>query len=386
MRTPRLASLSVILLAALLAACSKTPPPEEPVRAVRTMTVQTAPVAGSHEYAAEIRARTESRLAFRVNGKLVKRLVNAGDSVKAGQPLAQIDAQDLRLSQDAAQASLAAARANLEWSEVEFKRYKELREQGFISGAELDRREASLKAARAQADQVRAQAGVQTNQAGYALLSADTAGVITGVDAEPGAVVSAGTPVLRLAHDGPRDVVFSVPEDRVASVRALLGKRDALKVRLWGQEGALGATVREMAAAADPTTRTFLVKADVGAAAAVRLGQTANVTIESPAVDGLIRLPLAAVFEQQGKSTVWTLDRESMTVRARPVQVAGADGNLVVIGGGLQAGERVITAGVHALMPGQRVRLYDEPGSASTPRAIASAEAVPVSTTAIAKR
>ncbi len=386
MRTSRLPSLSLVLLtAAVLAACSKTPPPEEPLRAVRTLTVQTASVAGSHEYAAEVRARTESRLAFRVNGKLVKRLVNAGDTVKAGQPLAQVDAQDLRLNQEAAQASLTAARANLDWSEVEFKRYKELRDQGFISGAELDRREAALKSARAQADQIRAQAGVQANQASYSLLTADTAGVITGVDAEPGAVVSAGTPVLRLAHDGPRDVVFSVPEDRVAAMRALLGKRDALKVRLWGQDGSFGATVRELAAAADPTTRTFLVKADIGAAP-VRLGQTASVMIELPAVDGLVRLPIAAVFEQQGKSTVWTLDRESMTVKPRPVRVAGADGNQVLIGGGLQAGERVITAGVHTLTPGQRVRLYDEPGSASTPRAIASAEAVQVSTTAIAKR
>lgn len=369
-------SILFVALMAMLAACSKAPPAEEPVRAVRIQVVGASNVIPSHEYAAEVRARTESRLAFRVGGKLVRRLVDTGDVVKAGQALAQIDAQDLRLGQDAAQASLAAARANLEWSEVEFKRYRELREQGFISGAELDRREASLKAARAQADQVRAQAGVQGNQASYAVLSADASGVVTGVDVEPGAVVQAGATVLRVAHDGPRDVVFQVPEDRVGQVRALLDKRGALKVRIWGESNVLPATLREVAAAADPVTRTFTVKADLGQAS-VRLGQTARVAVESAAVDGVIRLPIAAVFEQQGRSTVWVLDRKAMTVAPQPVVVAGADGNLVMIGAGLAPGQTVVTAGVHALTPGQRVKLYAEPIAPS-------ASSVPLGTPAVA--
>ncbi|WP_395700098.1 efflux RND transporter periplasmic adaptor subunit [Aquabacterium sp.] len=363
-----------LLAVALLAACSKTPPAEEPVRSVRTLTVAGATVNGQHEYAAEIRARTESRLAFRVGGKLVRRLVDSGQAVKAGQPLAQIDPQDLQLGQQAAQAALASAQVNLEVSEAEFKRYKELRDQGFISGMELDRREATLKAARAQVAQARAQAGVQGNQASYAVLTADAAGVITGVDAEPGAVVSAGTPVLRLAHDGPRDAVFSVPEDRVAAVRALLGRKDALHMRLWGDDKVLPATVREVAAAADPVTRTFQVKADVGSAA-VRLGQTAAVLVDAPAMANVVRLPLAAVFELQGKSQVWLLDRSTMTVQPRAIQVAGADGNEVVVGGGLQAGQVVVAAGVHALTPGQKVRQYVEPGSAAA--AMAASVALP---------
>lgn len=330
------------------------------------MTIETASIAAQHEYAAEIRARTESRLSFRVGGKLVKRMVDAGQVVKAGQALAQIDPQDLQLGQQAAQAGLVAAKANLDLSEAEFKRYKELKEQGFISGMELDRREATLKSARAQFEQVRAQAGVQVNQASYALLVADASGVITGVDAEPGAVLSAGTPVLRLAHDGPRDAVFSVPEDRVAAIRALLGKKDALKLRIWGEARTLPATVRELAAAADPMTRTFAVKADVGSAP-VRLGQTASLLVDAPSVDGLVRLPLAAVFEQQGQATVWVLDRNSMTVRPNRIQVAGADGNVVVVGAGLAPGQTVVTAGVHALTPGQKVRQYIEPASGAAP-------------------
>lgn len=374
-----------LAVAASLAACTKTPPAQEPVRAVRTVTLEPAAVGGRHDYAAEIRARTESRLSFRVGGKMTRRLVDSGQTVKAGQTLATIDPQDLQLTQQASEAALAAAKANLELSEAEFKRYKELKDQGFISGMELDRRETALKAARAQMEQVRAQAGVQGNQASYAVLTADAAGVITAVDVEPGAVVAAGATVLRLAHDGPRDAVFSVPEDRVTAMRALLGQRGALRLKLWGQADLHPATVREVAAAADPVTRTFAVKADVGAVP-VRLGQTASVLVDLPAVDGLIRLPLAAVFEQQGKTSVWLLDRATMTVRAQPIAVAGADGNQVVVGGGLAPGQVVVTAGVHALTPGQKVKQYVEPAQAAGAALAQAAAAQPAASAASALR
>lgn len=347
-----------------LAACSPVPPPAEPIRSVRIVTVEST-VGGFHEYAADVRARTESRLGFRVGGKLLSRAADLGDAVRAGQVLAQLDPSDLRLGQEAALAALGAAKANYEFNRAEFERYKELRAQGFISGLELERRETGLAAARAQYEQAQAQAGVQGNQTRYATLTADASGVITGVDAEPGAVVAAGAPVVRLAHDGPRDVVFNVPEDRVAQMRALAGKTGALQVQLWN-DGAtpIAATVREVAAAADPATRTFVVKADVGRAA-VRLGQTATVRVEAPRVAGQIKLPLAAVFELKGAPTVWRLDRERMTVTAQAVRVAGAEGNEVVIAAGLSPGETVVVAGVHVLSPGQKVRLYAERGAAA---------------------
>lgn len=374
--TPLLLAPLLTLLA--LAGCGKPPAVEEPVRAVRTMTLQAAGTTVQHEYAAEVRARIESRLGFRVPGKLLQRPVNLGDTVRAGQLLAQIDATDLKLSQDAAGSALASAQAALAFSETEYKRYKELRDQGFISALELERRETSLKSARAQADQARAQLGVQSNQSGYAQLLADVPGVVTGIDAEPGAVLAAGAPVLRVAHDGPRDAVFSVPEDRVGAVRALLGKPGALKLRLWGAtDGATTpATVREVSAAADPSTRTFQVKADVGSAA-VRLGQTATVLIDGPVASGVIKLPLPAVFEQGGKSSVWLVDSAAMTVRAQPIAVAGAEGNLVVVAGGLQPGQVVVTAGVHVLTPGQKVRWYQEPGAPVAAPATAAASAPP---------
>jgi len=380
MNKPLLVSAALGLAALGLAGCAKKEAPQEPVRAVRTTTVSGADSVSSHEYAAEIRARTESRLGFRVAGKLQSRAVNLGDAVKAGQVLAQLDPQDLRLGQEAARAAVAAAQTNFDQLAADYKRFKELRDQGFIGAAELDRREAAMKTARAQLDQAKAQAAVQGNQATYASLVADAPGVVTAVEAEPGQVVGAGTPVVRLAHDGPRDAVFSVPEDRVGTLRQLLNQSGAVTLVPWGGGEPAKATVREVAAAADPATRTFQVKADVGNSP-VRLGQTANIRIESKPVAGVIRLPLTAVAEAKGQTVVWLFDRSAMTVRTQPVTVAGADGNTVVIAQGVKPGDEVVTAGTHALTPGQKVKPFVEqaaaaarvvPASASAPAPLAS--------------
>lgn len=358
--------LMPLLAAAVLSACSKPQPVEEPVRAVRTLTVAAASVAPQAEFAAEVRARTESRLGFRVGGKLVERPAGLGDTVKAGQVLARLDPQDLRLGQEAARAALSAAQANLGVAQAEFARYSELRRQGFISSAELERREAALKSAQAQHDQARAQAGVQGNQAAYAALAADAAGVVTAVEAEPGMVVAAGTPVLRLAHHGPRDAVFAVPEDRLALVRRLQAEGTPVQVRLGNAADApaVQARIREVGAAADPVTRTFVAKADLGRAEA-QLGQTASVGVPLPAVSGVLRLPLSALREMQGKTVVWVVEPASMTVRAQEIRVAGVEGNEALVAGGLQPGQAVVTAGVHVLNPGQKVKFYRETTAAT---------------------
>ena len=353
-----LPALLLLPVALLLAACAPPPPVPEPVRAVRVMTVAADAAGGVQEYAGEVRARAESRLGFRVGGKMTARQAEVGQRVRLGQPLAQLDPSDLKLQQDAALAGLRAAQAAFDFAAADFKRYEELRAQGFISGMELERRETTLKSARAQLEQAKAQADVQGNFAAYAVLTASASGIVTATEAEVGAVLAAGTPVLRLAHDGPRDVVFSVPEDAALGIRALLGRRDALRVRPWGQAGTLPATVREVAAAADPATRTFLVRADLGAAP-VQLGQTLTVQLDLPRRDAAARLPLTAVMRQQGQTAVWVLDPASMTVKVQPIVVAGADGNSVMVASGLQSGQRVVTAGVHTLTPGQKVKLYD---------------------------
>ena len=363
-------ALFIALAAAVgLAACSKTETAPDPVRAVRTLTVAAQSAGGSYEYAGEVRARTESRLSFRVGGKMLRRAVDLGDSVKAGQVLAQLDSQDLRLGQDASRAAVAVAQAGFDQNAADFMRYKDLHDQGFIGGAEFERRESAMKTARAQLDQAKAQASVQGNQAGYSTLLADASGVVTAVDLEPGRVAAAGTPVLRLAHDGPRDVVFAVPEDKVGVVKALASQPGRFKVRLWGAAGEpLVATIREISAAADPVTRTFLVKADIGNATAsgIRLGQTASVLMELLQTPGVTKLPLSALREEQGRSSVWLVDSKAMTVSSQAVKLAGADGNEAVISSGLAPGQIVVTAGVHVLSPGQKVKFYVEPGAPSS--------------------
>jgi membrane fusion protein, multidrug efflux system len=344
-------------LALALVACSNEPPPAEPVRSVRLMTVAPDAAGGVLEFAAELRARTESRLAFRVAGKLAERPAEVGQRVRAGQVLARLDPADLKLGAEAAAAALRSAQSAYELAAAEFKRFEELRGQGFISALELERRQTTLKAQLAQLEQARANASVQSNLAGYAALTATAAGVITATEAEVGAVLAAGAPLLRLAHDGPRDAVFAVPEDSLQGLRALQGRRDALRVRAWGRDETYPATVREVAAAADPATRTFLVRADVGRAP-LELGQTLTVLIELPPRAAAARLPLSAVTRQQGQTAVWVLDEASMTVKLQPITVAGADGNAVMVAAGLAPGQQVVTAGVHTLTPGQKVSRY----------------------------
>jgi len=360
MKTPSV--LAALVAAMWLSACSRPEPAPEPVRAVRTVTVAAESAGGVQEFAAEVRARTESRLGFRVGGKMLRRSAEVGLRVKAGDVLAQLDPEDLRLSQAAAAAAVRAAQVNVELAEADYRRYKDLRDQGFISSAELDRRDTTLKAARAQLEQARAQASVQGNQAAYSVLTAPAGGVITAVEAEPGAVLSTGATVVRLAHDGPRDVVFSVPEDAVAAMRPLQGRAGALRVRMWGATETLPATVREIAAAADPATRTFLVKADLGRAV-VQLGQTATVLLELPRREVVAKLPLSALTQQQGRTSVWLVDPAGMTVRLQPIAVAGAEGNTVLVASGLSPGQLVVTAGVHVLTPGQKVKLFAGPAA-----------------------
>ncbi len=347
--------------------CSQQAVGPEPERAVRTLVVKTEATGLSREYAAEIRARIESRLSFRVPGKLLERKVNLGDQVKAGQLLARLDAQDLLLAQAAAQAGLQAATINRDLLRADYKRYVELREQGFISAAELDRRDVALKAAQAQLDQAQAQASAQGNLTSYARLLADVAGLVTGVDAEPGMVVPAGASILRVAQDGSRDVVFSVPEDQLPVLRAAANRPEGLQIKLWSDPPAQAArtvTLREVSAAADPVTRTFLVKADAGRND-VKLGQSATVILRLQSVDSLIKLPLTALMQQKGQTMVWLLDSASMTVKQQVVQVGAAAGNEVVIAAGLLPGQELVVAGVHTLTSGQKVKRYQVSAAAA---------------------
>lgn len=341
----------------MLVGCSKAPPEQEPIRAVKVLTVGATAASFDLEFSGEVRARVESTLGFRVGGKLVARQAELGQRVKAGQLLAQIDPQDYRVAADAAAAQLIAAQSNRDVAAADLKRYQNLFEQGFISAAELERRQASDKAAHAQLRQAQAQSTVQGNQSNYTHLLADGAGVITSVDASAGQVVAAGQPVVRLALDGPRDVVFSVSEDKLASLKSGV----VVDVRQWSDGKNIEAKVRDVSASADAITRTFVVKAALPKDADPVLGSTVTVSLRAAQLKGeapRIKLPTHALRTEAGATSVWLLDPATMTVKAQSIQVTSADGNDAVVESGLQNGDQVVVSGVHVLTAGQKVSIF----------------------------
>lgn len=324
-----------------VAACSKPEPPAQPLRTVRVMKVDGAAASGSLTFPGEVRARYESRLGFRLGGKLVERRVDVGAVVKRGQVLARLDAQDASLN--AAQAEAARALA-----EAEAKRYRDLRAKNFVSQAVLDAKETALKTAAAQA-------GVARNQAGYTTLVADRDGVVTAVEAEAGQVVAAGQTVLRVAEGNEKEVVIAVPEGDVERVRTAEGFAvvlSSLPGRSWAGR------LRELSPSADTATRTFAARISVPEAdESVRLGMSARVEAKVSRGDTALRLPLSAFFTRNDQANVWVVDPATQTVALTKVETDGVAGNEMRVKAGLQPGQLVVTAGASLLEPGQKVRL-----------------------------
>lgn len=349
----------------LLAACSGEPAKVEDVRPVRVLVLSASNVGINAEFAGEVRARVESRLAFRVPGKITARKVDPGTVVKRGQVLMQLDPQDLRLSQAQARASLSAAETTRDLAKAELKRYQELRVKNFVSGAVLDQKLSGWKAAQANVDAAQAAYFGQSNQAGYATLVADVDGVVTAVDAEVGTVVLPGTPVVRVAKAGDKEIVIGLPEDKVDTLR----KVEDVTVRLWANPNAvIPGKVREVSPVADPATRTYAVKVSIpDSAVDVKLGMTALVQFASTTAAPMIRVPLTALFHEKATTSVWIVEHGA--VRLVPVQVGGTAGNDVVLVGGVKPGQSVVTAGVNLLKPGQKVKILaaEQPATPALP-------------------
>jgi len=359
---PVLRIVSALGLSLWLLGCSRPVDTVEPVRSVKLMAVPSAAAVEWPEYTGEVRARIEARLGFRVGGKLTRRHVEVGQRVRAGQVLAELDATDLGLASQAGAAQVDAAQTQLALARSELRRTQDLKAQGFVSGVELDRRQAQVEAAEATLKQARAQASAQGNQLRYARLLADADGVVLALEAEVGQVVAPGAPIVRLARDGAREVQFSVPEDKVQWVRP----GQAAQVRLWSaqrsasQVETIRATVREVAALADPQTRTYQVRAALPADANAGLGGTAFVRMEAGGEDSLsgLALPTSALWRDGKATAVWVFDAASGTVNPRPIQVVGLSDNEVLVQQGLKPGEEVVVAGVHVLTPGQKVQRF----------------------------
>jgi len=348
-------AMAGLALSLVLAGCSKPVEKVEEVRPVRAIKMAAANSRTVAQFSGEIRARYESRLGFRVAGKIVSRKVDVGAMVKRGQLLMQLDPQDLQLAQSQANAALGAAESNLDLAKAELARYKDLREKNFVSQAVLDSKETAFRAARATYDQAVATLRTQRNQTGYGNLVADVDGVVTGIDAETGQVVAAGAPVVRLAQLGEKEVVISIPEDQVDALR----KVSDVTVRTWANpDEALPGKLRELSPVADTATRTYTAKISLPKAPEdVRLGMTAYVTFSANGENPMLKVPLTALVQNQGASAVWVV--ENGTVRLAPVQIAGASGNEMLVASGLSPGQVIVTAGVHLLKPGQKVTVLD---------------------------
>ncbi|MFZ6645217.1 efflux RND transporter periplasmic adaptor subunit [Undibacterium sp. TJN25] len=339
-----------------LAACSKPAEKTEDIRPVRAIKIAAGNVDVSNEYSGEVRARVESRLGFRVGGKIVSRKVDVGTLVKRGQVLMQLDPQDLALAQAQAKAGLYSAESNRDLAKAELQRYKDLREKNFVAATVLDSKQTAFKAAQASYEQAAAAYKNQSNQAGYATLVSDVDGVVTGIDAEAGQVVAAGTPVARVAQAGDMDVVVGIPEDQVNTIRQITD----IRVRFWANPNqTVPAKLRELSPIADPTTRTFTAKVAIPSdAQGVKLGMTAYVTFGAKNPNAMIKLPLTALFQEKNATSVWIV--ENGAVRLVPVQVGGSSGDDLLIASGVTPGQTVVTAGVNLLKPGQKVTILGQ--------------------------
>lgn len=346
-----------LLAVALVAGCAS----EARVEVVPRPAVVERPVpsaaAGVETYAGEVRARHESRLGFRIGGKILSRAVDAGARVRRGDLLATLEPTDFNLQVDAARAALAAAVADESLARAELARHQELLAKRYISQALYDARANAHQAAQARLTQARSQLAVAENQAGYAALRADADGVVTSVLAEVGQVVAAGTPVVGLAHDGERDVLIAVPEHRIAAFRPGM----PVQVSVWARDDArFAGAVREIAPEADPRTRTYDLRVALDdPQAPVKLGMTARVFLAAAESAPTVLLPLSALHEKDGSPAVWVLDPKTRQVALRAVDVAAFREEGLALRGGVGAEEWVVTAGVHTLVEGQPVRPID---------------------------
>ncbi|WP_315831583.1 efflux RND transporter periplasmic adaptor subunit [Bradyrhizobium prioriisuperbiae] len=315
-----------------------------------------APVAGSERgFTGVIGARVQSNLGFRVPGKIVERLVNAGEQVKAGQPLMRIDETDLRLAVTAKRNAVAAARASVVQMDADEQRYAKLVSNGWASRQRYEQAKAALDTTQAQLAAAEADARVAENEATYSVLVADADGTVVETLGEPGQVVSAGQAIVRLAKAGPREAVVALPE----TIRPAIGS--VAQASVYGADGRRHtAHLRQLSDAADPQTRTYEARYVLdGEAAAAPLGATVTIRLASQAIQPEVEVPLGAVLDDGTKTGVWVLDGATSTVRFRPVKLVRLSGESAVISG-LSSGDPIVSLGAHLLQEGARVRTASE--------------------------
>jgi len=305
-------------------------------------------------------ARVQSNLGFRVPGKIVERLVDAGQEVKAGQPLMRIDDTDLSLALTAKRNAVAAARASVVQLDADERRYASLLDDGWVPRQRYEQVKAALDTAEAQLAAAEAEARVAENEATYSVLVADADGTVIETLGEPGQVVSAGQTVVRLAQTGPREAVVALPE----TIRPAIGS--VAEASVYGGDGRrYTAHLRQLSDSADAQTRTYEARYVLdGEAAAAPLGATVTIRLASQANQATlpeVQVPLGAVLDDGDKTGVWVLNRSTSTVHFRLVKLVGVTSETAVVSG-LSSGDPIVSLGAHLLQEGARVRTASESG------------------------
>jgi RND family efflux transporter MFP subunit len=349
-------SLLALVAALLLAGCqAETAPVAKTERPVQVQRINFENGASAREFVGIVRARHETDLAFRVSGKVVARLVNVGDRVRAGDVIARLDPQDLRLQVESAEAELAAATSALAQAAADLDRYTTLKARGFAAIAEYDRKKAANDEADGRLARARRALDLARNQLAYAELKADADGVITATHVEPGQVVAIGQAVAQLAHRGEKEAVVALPETWLGEVR-----ESRASVRLWSDAGRkFEARLRELSPQADAATRTYAARFTIADADdTVAFGMTATVTLTRDAETRVAKLPLSAVLNRGAGPSVYVVN-ESGALTLRPVTIAAFDADKAMVSSGIDDGDRVVTLGVQKLEAGLRVRTIE---------------------------
>jgi RND family efflux transporter MFP subunit len=349
-----LAGLSLALMAIALTGCNELAAEKAaPSRPVLVATVHYEAESPERSFVGTIRPRIEADMGFRVPGKVANRLVEVGQTVDLGQPLATLDEVDLKLQAEQADAELHAATGVLAQAGAAEQRAKDLRAKGWATDAQLDQAKAAADEARARLNRAQRSVELTNNSISYATLLADSRGVVTATLIEPGQVVASGQTAIRVARFAEKEAVVAIPETLVGRA-----KEGVATVTLWSEANKkYAAKLREIAPAADAATRTYLAKFSLpDAGDSVSLGMTATLTLSDPATMRVARLPLSALFsEGRGPSFYVVDDKGELTLK--PVTVKSYESNDVVISGGVDEGAKVVALGVQKIDPAQKVRV-----------------------------
>jgi RND family efflux transporter MFP subunit len=305
-----------------------------------------------------VQAQSEVNESFRIDGRLLERLVGVGDAVRPGQLIARLDSQNEESSLLSARAQLTGAQARLAEAQNNFTRMRDLVVENAVSRASFDQAEAGLKTAQAQVESAQSQVTLATNRLGYTRLVSSVAGVVTAQGAEPGEVVGAGRMIVQVAREGGRDAVLDVP----ARVKDAVTANPDIVVSLTADPKVTAkGVVREVAPRADPVTGTFRVRFRlINPPAAMRLGTTVTGRVSLPAsATAAIEIPPSAVTRSDRQASVWVVDPKTGMVASRAIEIRASDPTRVEVSYGLVPGDVVVTAGVHALRSGQKVRLLE---------------------------